>query len=176
MGFIDQFVISVTFNTKKVIEFRKQNAWKTMLYVVLFIFITGTIGMFFSWEVSFERFRDLWLTNEMYVPDNDAMRASFFITQYIMLAMDLIAHLIIISAIAFAGSRGYRTVRDITFGESWNVTAYGITAPILVRTVVNGMGLNLSMMLIAYWGAVMLFSMMCLRGITNLPPDSELDA
>jgi len=175
MGFIDQFVASVTFNTKKVIEFRHQNAWKTMVYLMIFIFATGAIGIFFSWEASFEQFREVWINQGMDITDEATLAFSHFMTQYIMVAMNLVAHLVIITAIAFAGGRGFRTIRDITFRESWNVTAYGITAPILVRTVVNSMGLNLPMMLIAYWGTVMLFSMMCLRGITNLPPDSELD-
>ena len=171
MGYIDQFVASVSFNIEKIIEFRNQNAWKTILYILVFVIVTGAINTFLTWDSSLELFRETWVTSGFDVADQDAMMFTHTVTQYLLIFLDLILHFILISAIAYAGSKGYQTMGKIAYREAWNVTAYGISAPILVRLVVQGMGLELPMMLFAYWGAVMIFSMMCLKRIVNLPVD-----
>ena len=170
MSYIDQFVASATFNTEKVIEFRTQNVWKTIVYVLLFVIVTGAIGAFLRWDYSFELLIDSleWPTGGY---DPEAMRFAHAFTQYIIIFFDLIVHFVLISAIAFAGSRGYRTIGEVAYREAWNVSAYGISSPILVRLVVQGMGLELPMMTFAYWGAIMIFSMLCMKRIVNLPPD-----
>jgi len=167
MGYIDQFVASVSFNTKKVIEFRKQNVWKTIMYILVFVIVTGVIGAFLRWEESFELLIDNmeWSTSET---DPESMRATHAFTQYFLIFLDLLVHFVLISAIAYAGSRGYRAIGEVAYREVWNVTAYGISTPILVRLVVQGMGLELPMMTFAYWGAIMIFSMLCTRRIVNL--------
>ena len=168
MGYIDQFIVSVTFNIEKVIEFRGQNIWKSILYLLVFVIATGVINAFLTWESSFQlllneggRFADGF--------DVDAMRLAHAFTQYLLIFFDLIVHFIMISVIAYAGSKGYQRVGEVTYGESWNVTAYGISAPILVRLVVQTMGWELQIMTFAYWGAIMIFSMLCVRRIVNLP-------
>jgi len=171
VGFIDRFIASATFNVTKVALFRRQNVWKSMIYLMGFVLIMGAVGIFWGWEASFLQFRELWAYSGLEVVDTRSLMFSHFMVQYIMVALDLLTHLVIVSAIAFAGARGYRKMRDITFKESWNVTAHGITAPILVRTVVNGLGINLPVLIFVYWGAVMLFCMLALRGIVNLPVD-----
>ena len=171
MGYIDQFVASVSFNTKKVIEFRKQNAWKTILYILVFVIVTGGINIFLTWESSLELFKEAWIASGSDIADQDGMMLAHAMTQYIMVFLDLIVHFILISAVAYAGSKGYQTVGRISYREAWNTTAYGITAPILVRLVAQGMAFEFQMMLFAYWGAVMIFSMLCSKRIVNLPPD-----
>jgi len=171
MGYIDQFVASVSFNTEKVIEFRKQNAWKSILYLLVFVIVTGAIHTFLRWDASLELLRETWEAYGFAVggTDEEAMLFSHMFTQYLMIFFDLILHFVLISAIAYAGSKGYKTIGEIAYREAWNVTAYGISAPILVRLVVQGMGLEIAMMPFAYWGAIMLFSMLCLKRIVNLP-------
>lgn len=173
MGYIDQFVASVSFNTKKVIEFRKQNAWKTILYMLVFVIVTGGINAFLTWDTSLELLRENWSDYgfSMGGTDEEALMFTHAITQYIMIFLDLILHFVLISAVAYAGSRGYQTVGIVAYKEAWNITAYGISAPILVRLVVQGMGLAFPMMFFAYWSAVMVFSMLCLKRVVNLPPE-----
>jgi len=170
MGYIDQFVASVTFNTEKVIEFRKQNAWKSILYLLVFVIVTGAIHAFLRWDYSLELLRETWEAYGFAVggTDEEAMLFSHMFTQYLMIFFDLILHFVLISVIAYAGSKGYKTIGEIAYREAWNVTVYGISAPILVRLVVGGMGLEIPMMLFAYWGAIIVFSMMCLKRIVNL--------
>jgi len=170
MGYIDQFVASVSFNTEKVIEFRKQNAWKSILYLLVFVIVTGTIHTFLRWDYSLELLRETWTAYGFSVggTDEESMIFAHVMTQYMMIFFDLILHFVLISAIAYAGSKGYRVLGEVAYREAWNVTVYGISAPILVRLVVQGMGLEIPMMLFAYWGAIMLFSMMCLKRIVNL--------
>jgi len=178
MGYIDQFVTSVTFNTEKVIEFRKQNVWKTIVYILAFVIITGAINVFLTWESSLELLSETWEAYGFSVrggTDEEAMIFTHAFTQYVMIFIDLIAHFILISAIAYAGSRGYRTIGEVAYREAWNVTAYGISAPILVRLVVQGMGLEIPIMTFAYWGAIMVFSMMCVKKIAYLPPDARYE-
>ena len=171
MGYIDQFVASVIFDTKKVIEFRGQNAWKSILYILVFVIVTGAIRVFLTWDASLELLREVWEAYGFSVrggTDEGNMIFAHMMTQYIMIFFDLILHFVLISAIAFAGSRGYRMIGEIAYREAWNVTAYGISAPILVRLVVQGMGWDIPMLTFAYWCAVMFFSMLCLKRIVNL--------
>ena len=166
MGYIEQFIASVTFNIEKVIEFRGQNIWKTILYLLVFVIVTGASTGFLTWESSAQLFFDEGAAADF---DIDAMRLAYVFTQYLVVFFDLIVHFILISVIAYAGSKGYQAIGEVTYLESWNVTAYGISGPILVRMVVQALGLALPMMTFLYWGAIMIFSMMCVRRIINLP-------
>jgi hypothetical protein len=168
MSYIDQFVASVSFNTEKVITFRKQSAWKTILYILVFVMATGVINTFLTWDFSLKLLRETWMTSGFDVADEELIRFTHTFMSYLMISFDLILHFILISVIAYAGIKGYKTMGEVKYKEAWNVTAYGITAPILVRLVVQGLGLELRVMTIAYWGAMMLFSMMCLKKIVNL--------
>lgn len=171
MGYIDQFVASVSFDVKKVIQFRKQNAWKTILYLLVFVIVTGAINTFFRWDHTFESLQEAWIASGIDIPDDPSMMFILLFTQYLRIFFDLFLHFILISAIAYAGSKGYQKIGEVSYREAWNVTAYGITAPILVRLVVQRIGLELQVMTFAYWGAIMLFSMMCLKQIVDLPTD-----
>lgn len=168
MGYIDQFVVSVSFNTEKVIAFRNQNAWKTILYVLVFVIVTGAVSAFLTWESSLELLRETWVASGFSETDDASMMFTHLFTQYLMIFFDLILHFILISVIAYAGKKGYQTIGDVAYKEAWNVTAYGISAPILVRLVMQGVGLELQVMTLAYWGGIMIFSMMCLKRIVNL--------
>lgn len=167
MGYLDQFVASVSFNGEKVITFKQQNLWKTILYVLVFVIVTGAFQTFLSWEVAFEQLQETQLADGFHVTNETSLELIHVFTQYLTILFDLVFHFILISAIAYAGYKGYQTVGEVTYKEAWNVTAYGISAPILVRLVVRGMGLTLPMMTFAYWGGVMLFSMMCLKKVVN---------
>lgn len=171
MGYIDQFVASVSFNTEKVITFRGQNAWKSILYLLVFVIVTGAIHSFLRWDESLALLRENWTTYGFAVSggsDEDSLLFTHAMTQYMMIFFDIVIHFILISAIAYAGSKGYKTIGEIAYREAWNVTVYGISAPILVRLVLRGIGLEMPMMPFAYWGAIMLFSMLCLKRIVNL--------
>ena len=168
MGYIDQFIASVTFNTDKVIEFREQSVWKTIVYVLVFVIVTGIIHALLRWEYSFESIMNN-MEGAAVGLSYDSMRIAHAFMRYALILVDLIIHFILISAIAYAGSRGYRTIGDVVYREIWNVTAYGISAPILVRLVVQTMGWELQIMTLAYWGAITIFSMMCTKKIVNLP-------
>ena len=172
MGYIDQFVASATFNTAKVIEFRGQSVWKTIVYILVFVIITGAINATLTWEASLELVLEeiypITATTTEIAAEEEALIFIHAATRYLMIFLDLIAHFILISVIAFAGSKGYQPIAKIAYKEAWNVTAYGISAPILVRLVVQGMGLALPMMNLIYWTAIMIFSMQCMKKIINL--------
>ena len=165
MGYIDQFVASLSFNAKKVIEFRNQNVWKSILYVVVFVVATGLISTFLRWDDAFESLRDVLVGSDF---DDESMVFIHALTQQLTILVDLLVHFTLISVIAYAGCRGYRLIRKIPYKEAWNVTAYGVSAPILGRLFVQGLGGGFQVMPFIYWGAVMIFSMTCLKAIVNL--------
>ena len=168
MGYLDQFVASVSFNVEKVVEFRKQSVWKSVLYVFVFVGVTGGIYAFLTWHPSLSLLRETWIYYGVDMADETGLRFSHALMRYLIILFDLILHFVLISAMAYAGSKGYQTIEEVTYKEAWNVTAYGISAPILVRLIVRGMGLTVPMMTFFYWGAMMLFSMMCLKKMVHL--------
>jgi len=83
---------------------------------------------------------------------------------YVSTLIDLVFHLVLISLLALAG-RSYRRVVNLTYKQIWNVTAYGITAPILVRTLIHLLGLAINFLPMLYWLSVALFSIQVIRNI-----------
>lgn len=85
--------------------------------------------------------------------------------QYVRVLLDLIVHTILISLLALAG-RSFKKVLSITYKEAWIITSFGITAPILVRTLIELLGITIPSLTILYWMVVAFFSIWTIRHIT----------
>ncbi|MFS0784035.1 DUF1189 family protein [Bacillus sp. 1P06AnD] len=84
--------------------------------------------------------------------------------QYANAAIDLITHLAIVSMLALAGF-GFKKFVKITYREAWTITAYGISAPIFVKTVFELMGFESSFFFLLYWCVVGFFALRTIRSI-----------
>ena len=145
MNFIDQFIISVTFQTKKAIQFVDQHVWKSVFYVLMLVLIAGVVSSM--------------VYPTVFPEETTAFR---FFYHYMRIAIDLIVHFIFISALAFAG-RSYGRLLDLKYLQIWTITAYGISAPIAARTVIQIANFNLPASMVIYWGAVAFFSIITLK-------------
>lgn len=96
------------------------------------------------------------------------------IYQYARVALNLIVHFILISLLAFAG-RSFRKMVPITYGEAWTITAYGITAPIVLFTLIQLMGLNIPILPVLYWVTVGIFSLWTIRQIDTETEEKALE-
>ncbi len=78
--------------------------------------------------------------------------------------MDLLVHIVLITLLALAGL-SFRRFVPIRFKEAWTITAYGITAPLLVRTVISLLPITVQMLPVLYWATVGIFAFMTIRKI-----------
>ncbi|MDT3496105.1 DUF1189 domain-containing protein [Bacillus toyonensis] len=85
--------------------------------------------------------------------------------QYVRVLLDLIVHTVLISLLALAG-RSFKKMLSITYKEAWIITSFGITAPILVRTLIELLGITIPSLTILYWMVVAFFSILTIRHIT----------
>jgi len=145
MNFINQFIASVTFKVKTVIHFASQSIWKSVFYTIMIVLIAGVISSIFYTTA---------------LPSEVAAFRIFY--HYIRITIDLIIHFIFISAIAFAG-RSYGKLLDLTYSQVWTITAYGITAPIVIRTLIQILGIPFPATGFIYWVVVAFFSMFALK-------------
>lgn len=83
---------------------------------------------------------------------------------YGAIVFDVLLHLLIISFLALAGL-GFRRFVPIRYKEAWTITAYGITAPLLVRTVIALLPVTVPMLSVLYWATVGIFAFMTIRKI-----------
>ncbi|WP_449402559.1 DUF1189 family protein [Exiguobacterium artemiae] len=83
---------------------------------------------------------------------------------YGAIVIDILIHLIVISLLALAGL-GFRRFIPIRYKEAWTITAYGITAPLLVRTVISLLPITIPMLSVLYWATVGIFAFMTIRKI-----------
>jgi len=83
---------------------------------------------------------------------------------YGAIVVDVLIHLVVISFLALAG-RGFRRFVPIRYKEAWTITAYGITAPLLVRTVIALLPVTVPMLSVLYWATVGIFAFMTIRKI-----------
>lgn len=83
---------------------------------------------------------------------------------YGVIVVDLLIHLVVISFLAFAGL-GFRRFVPIRYKEAWTITAYGITAPLFVRTVIAFLPVTVPMLSVLYWATVGIFAFMTIRKI-----------
>ncbi|WP_042351113.1 DUF1189 family protein [Bacillus massiliigorillae] len=84
--------------------------------------------------------------------------------QYTNVMIDLIVHLAIISMLALAGY-GFKKFVKISYKEAWTITAYGISAPIFVKTVFDLLGFEISFFFLLYWSVVGFFALRTIRAI-----------
>ncbi|ACQ70199.1 DUF1189 domain-containing protein [Exiguobacterium sp. AT1b] len=77
---------------------------------------------------------------------------------------DLVLHFLLISLLALAGL-GFRRFVPICYKEAWTITAYGITAPLIVRTVIELLPINVPMLSVLYWATVGIFAFMTIQKI-----------
>lgn len=165
MGYIDQFVASATFDTKKMIESRAQNAWKSILYLLIFVLTTNGIYVWLRWDYNLELLGHVHSSYGADSPDPDNILMTHIFTQYILVFLDLALHFLLLGLIAYVGWRSYKRMGLVAYRESWTMAVYGISLPILVRLVVRVVGIDLPFLDFAYWGAIMLFNMLCLKRI-----------
>ncbi|OGX79561.1 hypothetical protein A6395_05995 [Exiguobacterium sp. SH31] len=83
---------------------------------------------------------------------------------YGSILLDLVVHLILISLLALAGLSFKRFV-PIRYKEAWTITAYGITAPLVARTIIDLLPVNVPMLAVLYWATVGIFAFMTIRKI-----------
>ncbi|PGS54226.1 DUF1189 family protein [Bacillus sp. AFS041924] len=83
---------------------------------------------------------------------------------YVQLFLDLLIHFVLVSILAIAGS-SFKKLLPITYKEVWNITCYGITAPIVVRTLFDLLGFSIPILTTIYWIAVALFTILSIRHI-----------
>ncbi len=83
---------------------------------------------------------------------------------YGAIVIDILIHLAVISFLALAGL-GFRRFVPIRYKEAWTITAYGITAPLLVRTVISLLPITIPMLSVLYWATVGIFAFMTIRKI-----------
>lgn len=83
---------------------------------------------------------------------------------YGAIMIDLVIHLVIISLLALAGL-SFRRFVSIRYKEAWTITAYGITAPLVVRTVITLLPISVPMLSVLYWATVGIFAFMTIRKI-----------
>ncbi|WP_214878693.1 DUF1189 family protein [Exiguobacterium sp. ERU653] len=83
---------------------------------------------------------------------------------YGAILFDLVLHLLLLSLLALAGL-GFRRFVPIRYKEAWTITAYGITAPLFVRTVIALLPINVPMLSVLYWATVGIFAFMTIRKI-----------
>lgn len=83
---------------------------------------------------------------------------------YGAIVVDVLIHLVVISFLALAGL-GFRRFVPIRYKEAWTITAYGITAPLLVRTVIALLPVTVPMLAVLYWATVGIFAFMTIRKI-----------
>lgn len=86
--------------------------------------------------------------------------------QYTNVMIDLIVQLVIISMLALAGY-GFKKFVKISYREAWTITAYGISAPIFVKTVFDLLGFEISFFFLLYWSVVGFFSLRTIRAINE---------
>jgi len=78
--------------------------------------------------------------------------------------LDLLVHIVLITLLAVAGL-SFRRFVPIRFKEAWTITAYGITAPLIVRTVISLLPITVQMLPVLYWATVGIFAFMTIRKI-----------
>lgn len=83
---------------------------------------------------------------------------------YGAILMDLLVHFLLITLLALAGL-SFRRFVPIRFKEAWTITAYGITAPLIVRTVISLLPITVQMLPVLYWATVGIFAFMTIRKI-----------
>ncbi|WP_215143299.1 DUF1189 family protein [Exiguobacterium qingdaonense] len=83
---------------------------------------------------------------------------------YGAILFDLVLHLLLLSLLALAGL-GFRRFVPIRYKEAWTITAYGITAPLFVRTAIALLPINVPMLSVLYWATVGIFAFMTIRKI-----------
>lgn len=84
--------------------------------------------------------------------------------QYTIILIDLVVQIAIISILALAGY-GFRKFVKISYREAWTITAYGISAPIFVKTVFDLLGFEISFFFLLYWSVVGFFALRTIRAI-----------
>ena len=146
MNLIDQFIASITYDKKKVISFKDQSIWKGVFYVLVLVISTELLVV---------------VVNPSVVP-LEIIEFPIFM-HYIVINLVLAEHFIFISLLAFAG-RSFCKSFDLSYKQVWTITAYGISAPIIVRTILQLIGLMFTGVTLIYWGAVAFFGIIVLQG------------
>ncbi|WP_050613481.1 DUF1189 family protein [Bacillus testis] len=95
-----------------------------------------------------------------------SQKISYFapLYQYTNTAIDLVTHLAIISLLALAGF-GFKKFVKISYREAWTITAYGISAPIFVKTIFELLGFESSYFFLLYWCVAGFFAFRTIRSI-----------
>lgn len=83
---------------------------------------------------------------------------------YGAIMIDIVIHLVVISLLALAGL-SFRRFVPIRYKEAWTITAYGITAPLVVRTAITLLPITVPMLSVLYWATVGIFAFMTIRKI-----------
>ena len=156
MSYVDQFAAGFMFDFNKVNEFKSQSIWKSIFYVMLIVLLTGILRAFLGWNQILDE-----VARYLDVSYDGAFFAAVFF-QYFEIAFDLIIHFVLISALAMIGL-GFKNVGDVTYKELWTVNAYGISAPILFRLMIQMLGFVFPGLLFVYWLVVSMFSIFYLK-------------
>jgi hypothetical protein len=147
MGYIDQFIASASFDKKRVLEFKDQSIWKAIFYVVLLVLVTEILVSIINPPAFYEE-----------------LIQSEVMFHYVRILVVLIEHFLFISLLAIVGKSYNKQLVLPTYGQVWTITAYGISAPIFVRTVLQLTGFTFPGIVFIYWAVVGLFGIIVFRG------------
>lgn len=82
---------------------------------------------------------------------------------YVKATLSLFLHFIFIGIVALIGKNFYKI--PITYKEAWTITAYGITLPIILKTIMNLAGINLFVTFFSYWIVVSIIVILTVKQI-----------
>lgn len=85
---------------------------------------------------------------------------------YVAFMLQLFVHIVLISLLALAG-RSFKRMHDITYRQAWTLTAYGVTLPILIKTLLDLFGFQIGFMSLLYWASIATFALLAIRSIDN---------
>lgn len=90
-----------------------------------------------------------------------ALLLSLFL--YVKATFSLILHFIFIGIVALIGKNFYKV--PITYKEAWTITAYGITLPLILKTIMHLAGINIFVTFFSYWIVVSIITILTVRQI-----------
>ena len=244
MDYIEQFIASITFNVTKILSFRFQTIWKTILYILLLVLISNLISTANS-LLNLTRISDeliflpenyiitengatsigeesitieipildillifggsdadiedeLFLQNIIFMGENAwasvealqpvvkmsyeyfpllaggagvitkediilmAQEADVSLTtieliyRYTRAFLDIVTHFILITLFAVV-ALSFKKIYSVSFKESFTISSYGITLPIVARTFFNIIDLSIPLLFTFYWIIVGIF-------------------
>jgi|GEM_PF-3529456 len=88
------------------------------------------------------------------------------IYRYMNAFFDIIVHFILISLFGVA-ALSFKKLYPISFKEGFTIACYGITTPLIARTLINLIGVNMPFLFTFYWMVVGIFVIFIISNMSN---------